>query len=121
MSLPRYYEVLLDEDRNGFNIIVDKTYEDDIRPEGCFDTSDAEEIIRGIHNGTYDWFMLRVRVLVDGIELASSYLGACCYEDARQVLTDGTAEGMIEEAMGDAARAACNISEKFSKAGFIPA
>ncbi len=46
--------------------------------------------------------MLRVRVLVEGHELGSAYLGGCLYEDAREVLNDGTAEDQIELAIEDA-------------------
>ena len=46
--------------------------------------------------------MLRVRVLFEGHELGSAYLGGCLYEDAREVLTDGTAEDQISMAIEDA-------------------
>ena len=46
--------------------------------------------------------MLRVRVLFEGHEMGSHYLGGCLYEDARDVLTDGTAEDCIEEALHEA-------------------
>ena len=46
--------------------------------------------------------MLRVRVLVEGHELGASYLGGCLYKDAKEVLTDGTAEDIIYDAMEQA-------------------
>jgi hypothetical protein len=46
--------------------------------------------------------MLRVRALIDGRELGSAYLGGCLYEDAGQVLEDGTAEDLIEQAVIEA-------------------
>jgi hypothetical protein len=46
--------------------------------------------------------MLRVRVLFDGHELGSHYLGGCLYEDAKQVLSDGTVEDCLIEAMHEA-------------------
>ena len=55
-----------------------------------------------IESGVYDWFMLRVRVMLDGHELGTHYLGGCLYEDAREVLTDGTAEDCIGEALHEA-------------------
>ena len=93
----RYFDKLAEFERNGFDIVVDKTWED-LSPRDCFEADDIEEICRKIDNGTYDWFMLRVRVLVEGLELGSAYLGGCLYEDAREVLADGTAEDFIEEA-----------------------
>ena len=99
----RYYDELATYERNGFTIVVDKTYED-INPRDCFDDSchDIDEICKDIDRGHLDWFMLRVRVFVGHHEMGSAYLGGCMYEDAREVLTDGTAEDMIEEAMKEA-------------------
>ena len=49
--------------------------------------------------------MLRVRVCVEGHELGSSYLGGCLYSDAREVLSDGTAEDQIFMALEEAKKA----------------
>lgn len=99
--MQRYYDELATYERNGFTIIVDKTWED-LDPRGQFEECDVEEICRKIDNGTYEWFMLRVRALVDGNELGSAYLGGCLYEDAKEVLTDGYAEDLIEQAINEA-------------------
>ena len=103
-----YYEELASYDRNGFLVIVDKRW-DDIDPRGCFDTEDADEIVAKINDETYDWFLLRVRVMFRGLELGSHYLGGCLYEDAREVLTDGTAEDCIGEALREARREALEL------------
>ena len=99
----RYYDELASYQREGFEIIVDKSYED-LNPRDCFDESctDIEEIIKDIDRGHLDWFMLRVRALVDGHELGSAYLGGMLYEDPTECLTDGSAEDMIAEAIADA-------------------
>ena len=99
----RYYDELATYERDGFDIIVDKSWED-LNPRDCFDDSvtDIDEIIKDIDRGHLDWFMLRVRVFVAGLELGSAYLGGCLYEDAKEVLTDGTAEDIIFEAMKEA-------------------
>ena len=97
----QHYDELARYERNGFDVIVDKTWED-IDPRGQFEDSDLDEIVEKINNDTYEWFMLRVRVLFDGHEMGSHYLGGCLYEDAREVLIDGTAEDCIEEAMAEA-------------------
>ena len=102
----RQYETLARFEREGFDVIVDKTWEED--PVSiCFDDScwDIADIERKINSGVYDWFMLRVRVLVDGHELGSAYLGGCLYEDSREVLTDGVAEDQILMALEEARRA----------------
>jgi hypothetical protein len=99
----RYYDTLLETDRGGFNVIVDKTNEE-IDPADCFDdaVSDIAQIREDINSGRLDWFMLRVRVFFEDLELASSYLGGMLYEDPTECLTDGSAEDMIAEALAEA-------------------
>ena len=110
----RYYDTLAEYERDGFTVVVDKTWED-LHPSQCFEEEDVEEIVRKIDNGTYDWFMLRVRVLVEGLEMGSHYLGGCCYEDAREVLKDGTAEDCIGEALAEAKKDVYRLKQKFAE------
>jgi hypothetical protein len=109
-----YYETLATFEREGFDVIVDKRYED-LDPRGQFEDCDVEEIIRKINDYTYDWFMLRVRVMAAGVELGSAYLGGCLYEDAKEVLTDGTAEDMIAEAMVEAKAEVYKVYKRFAE------
>jgi len=99
----RYYDELARYERDGFDIIVDRTWED-LNPRDCFDWTEEEmdQLLKDIDQGKYDWFMLRVRVLVDGHELGSSYLGGMLYEDPMECLTDGVAEDCIYEALKEA-------------------
>ncbi len=105
----RYWDELLQEQREGFTVIVDKSWEDcsirDLFDDTCCDIEDLE---RRVNNGDLDWFMLRARVLLDGHELGSNICGGFLYEDPREVLRDGTAEDLIytarEEAMVEARR-----------------
>ena len=60
---------------------------------------DIHEINRKIDNGTYEWFLLRVRACVGGHTLAEEYLGGLLYEDAAEVLKDGVAEDLIWECL----------------------
>jgi hypothetical protein len=110
----RYYDTLAEFERDGYDIIVDKTYED-LNPRDSFDESctDIDEIIKDIDRGHLDWFMLRVRVMVEGLELGSAYLGGCLYEDPKDVLTDGTAEDFIAEAMVEAKSKVYKLSRVF--------
>jgi hypothetical protein len=112
----RYYDTLATYDRAGFEIIVDKTYED-LSPRDLFDdtVSDIDEIIKDIDRGHLDWFMLRVRALVDGHELGSAYLGGMLYEDPSECLTDGSAEDMIYEAIEEAKKEARRLVGSLSK------
>jgi hypothetical protein len=112
----RYYDTLATYDRAGFEIIVDKTYED-LSPRDLFDdtVSDIDEIIKDIDRGHLDWFMLRVRALVDGHELGSAYLGGMLYEDPSECLTDGSAEDMICDAIAEARKEALRLVGSLSK------
>jgi len=120
----RYYDHLATYQREGFEVIVDKTWED-IPLGDLFDTSidpdtgkpyyDIEQMARDIDRGHLDWFMLRVRALVDGHELGSSYVGGFLYEDPREVLRDGTAEDMIWETVEEAKKEARRLVGSLSK------
>jgi len=111
----RYYDELATYERNGFTVIVDKTYED-LNPRDSFDdtVTDIDEIIKDIDRGHLEWFMLRVRVLVEGLELSSEYLGGCLYEDPNEILTDGTAEDIIDQALTNAKKQVYRLSKVFA-------
>jgi hypothetical protein len=110
----RYYDELAVYERNGFDIIVDKSYED-THPSDLFDDSeyDVKQLCQDIESGNLDWFMLRVRVMVENIELSSEFLGGCLYKDPREVLTDGTAEDLIDMALTEAKRDVYRLYKKF--------
>jgi hypothetical protein len=114
--MQRHYDTLLDEQRGPFQIIVDKTWED-LHPNDCFDESvtDIKEICTKIDSCDLDWFMLRVRVLFEGHELAAEHVGGFLYEDAREVLRDGTAEDMISCALEQARTAAAELFHKLQR------
>jgi hypothetical protein len=98
-----YYITLKEFKQGGFDIIVDKTWED-LSLKNCFDDTcyDIADMQRKINNHELDWFMLRVRVMLDGHEMAGANLGGCLYENAKDILTDGTADDLIFQAMQDA-------------------
>jgi hypothetical protein len=120
----RDYTMLAELDRDGFNVIVDKTWED-LHPRDSFDTSidpdtgkpyyDIEDMCRKIDRGDLDWFMLRVRVMHEDLELAVNYVGGFLYEDASEVLRDGTAEDMIWETVEEAKKRVPTLIEGLSK------
>ena len=113
--MQRHYTLLKQFEHDGFTVVVDKTWED-MHPSDCFDDScyDIKDMCRKIDNGDLDWFMLRVRVLVEDIELTSEYLGACLYEDAEDVFNDGTAEDLIDAALDQARSKVYHLSRKFA-------
>ena len=112
----RYYDELATYERDGFTVIVDKSWEDcsirDLFDDTCYDIAEMED---KVNCGDLDWFMLRVRVMVDSLEMGSHYLGGCLYKDAREVLTDGTAEDCIGEALHEAKREVYKYKQKFAE------
>jgi hypothetical protein len=120
----RDYTTLATYEREGFVVVVDKTWED-MPLDHLFDTSedpdtgkpyyDIHEMYTQIEMGSLDYFMLRVRALVDGHELGSSYVGGFLYEDASEVLRDGTAESMIDEAIDEARKEALRLVGSLSR------
>ena len=88
---------------DGFDVVIEKTWED-ISPRDCFDdtVSDIEDICRKIDRYDLDWFMLRAVASYKGIELGDAYVGGCLYENAEDVMTDGIAEDIAEEAVAEA-------------------
>lgn len=108
----RHYDEIATFMRDGFEVIVDKTYED-IDPwdqlSECFD--DKKQLYADIDSGKYEWFMLRVRVMFDGHELGSHYLGGCLYEKPEDVMSDGTVEDCLIEAMAEARREALRLKQ----------
>ena len=112
--MARHFDEIDAFDRDGFTVIVDKTYED-IDPwdhlSECFD--DKKQLYADIESGKYDWFMLRVRLMVDEYEIAVEWLGGCLYENPREVLTDGTVDDLIATAMITAKREVYRMYKRF--------
>ena len=119
----RDWTELLREPRLGFEIIVDKTWED-IPLDHLFDTSidpdtgkpyyDVKDMARKIDNCDLDYFMLRARVLLDGHEMGQHIVGGFLYEDARETLKDGMAEDLIYQAMSEAKTEVLRLRERLT-------
>ena len=112
--MARYFDEIDSFERDGFTVVVDKTYED-IDPwdqlSECFDNK--KQLYADIESGKYDWFMLRVRLMVDEYEIAVEWLGGCLYENPREVLTDGTVDDLIATAMITAKREVYRMYKRF--------
>jgi len=111
----RYWDELLREQRGDLEIVVDKSWEDlairDLFDDTAFDIKEMED---KVNNGELDWFMLRARVFVEGLEVGSSIVGGFMYEDAREVLKDGTAEDLIYQAIEEAKPQFYKLSRVFA-------
>jgi len=114
--MTRYYDTIAEFERDGYDIIVDKSWED-LNPRDLFDdcVTDLDQLCKDIDSGQLDWFMLRVRVMVEGLELADEYVGGCLYADAKEVLTDGLAEDLIDQAMTHAKTQVYRLSRVFTE------
>ncbi len=112
----RYWDELARYEQDGFEIIIDKTWED-ISPRELFDDSitDIDEICCKIDNYDLDWFMLRARAMLQGHELGSAIVGGFLYEDAREVLKDGTAADLACEAIHEAREEARKLVGSLNK------
>jgi len=112
----QYYDELATYERDGFTVIVDTTYED-LNPRDLFDdcVTDLDQLCKDIDSGQLDWFMLRVRVMVEGLELADEYVGGCLYANPKEVLTDGLAEDLIAQALEQAKTQVYRLSRKFTE------
>jgi hypothetical protein len=88
-----------------FCVTCDVTPED-LDPAEQFHSAEDVEAIR---SGAVDWFAVRVRVTLDGAEIATEYLGGCAYrcaaDFARKEHRDGYFRDMVREACQHARRA----------------
>ena len=97
------YTQLHTHSSRGFHIVL-STRPEDFHPSDSFDDSchDINEICRKIDNGTYDWFCARVEAFKHGVLLGTAYLGGNLYDDAREFITDGQFDDLMDEAIGEA-------------------
>jgi len=111
----RYWDTLLRETRGDFEVVVDKSWEDcsirDLFDDTCYDIKEMED---KVNRGDLDWFMLRARVFVEGLEVGSSIVGGFLYEDARETLKDGTAEDLVYQAIEEAKPQFYKLSRVFA-------
>lgn len=110
----RYWEMLEERDVGQLRVVIDKSWED-IHPRELFDAScyDIEDICSKIDAYELDWFILRARVFYEDVELGDHIVGGFLYEDAREVLVDGTADDVVYGAMEEAKKRAGELKTKF--------
>ena len=104
--MQHYWTELGQLEVEGFTVVIDKTWEDcqvsELFDDSCYDMKDMED---KINRGDLDWFMLRARAYYKDIELGDAYVGGFLYENAEDVMTDGTAEDIAGEAVHEAKKA----------------
>lgn len=72
------------------------------------DHFDNDATCYAIDRGVYKWFEARVRVLLDGRELSTDYLGGCCYENYEEFRKDAYFYDMARTAIREARQALAN-------------
>lgn len=113
--MQRHWEELDRRQVDGFEVIIDKTWED-VHPSDCFDdvAYDVKDICERIDRGDLDWFVARARVMVDDLEIGDACIGGLLYEDARDFLTDGMGEDLVLEAVAEAQGRVTQLAQKFT-------
>ncbi len=111
------YDVLQEFERDGFQVTVEACAEH-AHPGDLFDDTcyDIQDMVRKIDYGVWDWFQLRVRVHVAGVELGRANLGGCLYGDRADVLCDGVAEDLVQEALDQARKTVIKIRTQLPEA-----
>ena len=122
------YELIAKTTYKGFDVIVDRR-PDDLPLEDSFDTEvdengkpiwDFDKMYEQLRNGETEWFVLRVRLFVDSLEVGSAFLGGNLYDADRvsDVMTDGVVDDMLVSAFDEAMQEYEYLQskiEKFSK------
>jgi hypothetical protein len=113
--MERHWECMQQTEREGMLIVVDRTY-CDLDPADLFDDAcwDIAEIYDKINNGIYEWFDLRAKIIVSGLEIASAHLSGFLYENPMDVFEDGTAQGLIDEALQEAQSKFYSLGRRFT-------
>lgn len=107
------YKTLQEFERDGFSITVEVCAED-MALQDCYDDScyDIQDMVRKVDYGMLDWFKVRVRAHVAGVELGRAHVGGCLYADCADVLCDGVAEDLIQEALEIARETASKLQHE---------
>ena len=108
-----YFLPIAEYERNGFNVVVDIADEfldlADVYSGTYLDYHIAQLAI----DDTIEWFMLRVRVSIDDIELASAFRGTM-FCNPLDTLTNGVVEDLIASAIGSARERIPELMAKLS-------
>jgi hypothetical protein len=97
-----YFEKIWEYKTANFTVDLSLAPED-MAPDWHFETEqERQQLLEDINEGRLEWFIARVRVLWDGEEIASDYLGGCCYKSFDEFRHDPYFYSMIHEAIKEA-------------------
>lgn len=93
------------EEKEGFTIRF-YTYDEDTTPEDSFDfpKEDMKKLLKDIENGDLVWFCAKVTASKANVELATDYLGGCCYKSVQEFMEekDGYYSNMVDTVIDEA-------------------
>lgn len=81
------YTLEHEEQVGGFTIKLYTTPETE-KPDWDLTPLELEELCNKINSGEYLYFTAKVTAEKEDIELASDYLGGCCYESIQEFIND---------------------------------
>ena len=95
---------------DGFEIVLSIAPET-MEPDWDFETEEErQELFERINNGSLVWFVAKVTASKNGIELASDYLGGCCYESISEFVKDGYYSDMVQNTISEARNAIIKLA-----------
>lgn len=100
------------EEREGFTIKLYTTWEE-AHPDWDFESEEAkQQLLEDINNGNLEWFIAKVTAEKMGIELATDYIGGCCYESVGEFIRPGDYyTQMIETVISKAKRTLISLCD----------
>ncbi len=108
-----YEELINTEEQDGFEIKFYACEELD-DPKGHFASGDDDldaKLYQQIYDGDVAWFCAKVTASKNDIELATDYLGACCYASAKDFITEsGYYDDMVQTVIEQAREAIAKLA-----------
>lgn len=97
-----YWETVQQEEKDGFTITLEIAPESDA-PDWDFESEqERQDLIEQINNGNILWFVAKVSASKCGVELATDYLGGCCYSSIPEFINDGYYQDMVDNVITEA-------------------
>lgn len=108
--MPKYYDHT--EEREGFTITLECLPEHEL-PDWYFQSEEErEKLLYDIENYHIKWFCAKVSAHKNGILLASTHLGGCCYDDVNDFLKNsGHYQDMVATVIIEAKQAIKDLNK----------
>lgn len=108
--------MLIDQRQVGIFTVKTFVLDEQRNPRDCFEDEPIDDLIEGIESGKYVWFVAKVTAECEGVELASMFLGANCYESFQHFANGKDChESMIQSVIDDASIKLAKMMKKVSE------